>query len=110
MEEVLVTTCIPDDNRKKYQIVIEEFDKYFKVKKNVIYEHACFNRCSRLPEESVDQFITEFHSLADSCKFRTMKEKLIRDHLVVGIRNLALSERLQLEPDLTLDKAKQLIR
>ena len=35
-----------------------------------------------------------------------MKDELIRDRLVVGIRDLALSERLQLEPDLTLDKAK----
>ena len=39
-----------------------------------------------------------------------MKDELIRDCLVVRIRDLALSERLQLEPDLTLDKAKQLIR
>ena len=39
-----------------------------------------------------------------------MKDELIRDRLVVGIQDLALSERLQLEPDLTLDKAKQLIR
>ena len=38
-----------------------------------------------------------------------MKEELIHDRLVVGIRDLALSERLQLEPDLTLDKMKRLI-
>ena len=91
-EEVLATTLISDDNKKKYQKVIEEFDKYFKVKKNVIYERARFNRRSQLPEESVDRFITEVHSLADSCEFGTMKEELIRDHLVVGIRDLALSE------------------
>ena len=39
-----------------------------------------------------------------------MKEELIRDRLVVGIRDLALSERLQMEAELTLDKAKRLIR
>ena len=38
-----------------------------------------------------------------------MKDELIRDRLVVGIRDSALSERLQLEPELTLDKAKKLI-
>ena len=38
-----------------------------------------------------------------------MKEELIRDRLVVGIRNYALSERLQIEAELTLDKAKRLI-
>jgi len=39
-----------------------------------------------------------------------MKEELIRDRLVVGIRDLSLSECLQLELDLTLDKTKRLIR
>ena len=76
----------------------------------MIYECTRFNRCSQLPEESVDRFITEVHLLQDSCEFGTMKEELIHDHLVVGIRDLALSEQLHLEPDLTLDKAKQLIR
>ena len=57
----------------------------------------------------MDRFIAEIHSLADSCEFGPMKE-LIRDRLVVGIRDLALSECLRLEPDLTLHKAKQLIR
>lgn len=39
-----------------------------------------------------------------------MKDQLIRDRLVVGIRDGALSERLQLESDLTLDNAMKLIR
>ena len=36
-----------------------------------------------------------------------MKEELIRDRLVVGIRNATLSERLQLDTDLTLEKVKK---
>jgi len=39
-----------------------------------------------------------------------MKHQLICDRLVVGIRDSLLSECLQLEADLTLDKAKKLIR
>ena len=39
-----------------------------------------------------------------------MKEELVRDRLVVGIRDHALSEHLQMEAELTLDKAKRLIR
>ena len=39
-----------------------------------------------------------------------MKEELIRDRLVVRIRDLALLEWLQMEVELTLDKAKRLIR
>ena len=62
------------DYPKKYQKDIEEFDKYFKMKKNVIYERACFNRHNQLPEESVDRFIKKIHSLADSCKFGAIEK------------------------------------
>ena len=108
--EVLDTTRISAEDRNKYKNVVEEFDKYFKVKRNVIYERAWFNQRNQLPDEPADHFITEVHKLADNCEFGSMKEELVRDRLVVGIRDLALSERLQLESDLTLDKAKKLIR
>ena len=39
-EEVLDTTSISEDDKKKYENVIDEFDKYFDVKKNVMYECA----------------------------------------------------------------------
>ena len=76
---------ISDKNKKKYQKVIEEFDRYFKVKNNMIYECLRFNRCSQLSEESVNQFITEVHLLIASCEFGAMKEELIGDCLVVDI-------------------------
>ena len=108
-EDVLDTTRISAEN-KKYSRVVEEFDNYFKVRKNIIYERARFNKRNQLPNKPVEQFITEVHRLGDSCEFGEMKEDLIRDRLVVGIREHSLSERLQMEPDLTLDKAKWLIR
>ena len=109
-EEVLDTTRISEDNKKKYEKVIDEFDKYFKVKKNVIYERARFNQRIQLLDELEDHFITEIHRSADSCELGEMKDQLIRDHLVVGIRDGVLSECLQLESDLTLDNAMKLIR
>ena len=76
----------------------------------MIYERPRFNQRYQLLDESADHFITEIHRLADNCEFGDMKDLLIRDRLVVGIRDGALSERLQLESDLTLNKAKTLIR
>ena len=40
-EDVLDTTCISVENKKKYSKVI---DNHFKVRKNVIYECAQFNK------------------------------------------------------------------
>ena len=39
-----------------------------------------------------------------------MKEELIRDKLVVGIKDTVLTKCLQLDPDLTLEKAKKEVR
>ena len=79
------------------------------MRRNVIYERAQFNQQNQFSDEPADRFITEVHKLAENCEFGPMKEELIRDRLVVRIRDLSLSERLQLEPDLTLDKTKRLI-
>ena len=109
-EEVLDTTRISADNRKQYAKVIDKFDNYFKVKKNVIYKRARFNQRSQLMDESADHFLTEIHRLAENCEFGKMNDQLICDCLVIGIRDSALSEFLQLEANLTLDKAKKLIQ
>ena len=39
-----------------------------------------------------------------------LKAKLIKDRLVVGIRDAALSQKLQLNPLLTLEKAQKSVR
>ena len=61
-------------------------------------------------EESVKQFITSVYSLADNCEYGNTKEELIRDRLVVGIKDVTLSESLQMDEALTLDKAKKKVR
>ena len=46
----------------------------------------------------------------EDCEYGALKDQMVRDRLVVGLRDLALSQRLQMEPDLTLEKAKTLSR
>jgi len=60
------------DDKKKYDKIIDEFDKYFNVKKNAIYKHVCFNQRSQLTGESAGYFITEIHRLVENCEFRNM--------------------------------------
>ena len=107
---VLVSTGITDEERKSYKKVVEKLDEYFHVRHNVIFERARFNRRDQLEGESGDQYITELYYLAERCSYGQLTSEMIRDRLVVGIRDLALSEKLQLNPDLTLEKAKTMIR
>ena len=43
-EDVLTSTEISDDERKRYDAVMSKFDGFFKVRKNLIFERARFNQ------------------------------------------------------------------
>ena len=109
-EDTLASTGISGEDRKRLAAVIAKFDAFFQVRKNVIFERARFNQRNQEAGESAEQFITSLYSLADNCAYGDLKDDLIRDRIVVGIRDKALSERLQLDPELTLEKAKQIVR
>jgi hypothetical protein len=55
-------------------------------------------------------FITALHTLSEHCGYGDMRDQLIRDFIVVGIRDDKLSEKMQLDPDLTLEKAISLAK
>ena len=71
----------------------------------MIYERARFNR--RVQKgEMAEQYIAALYNLANNCNFRDFKEEMISDRLVAGIRDGALSQRLQTDENLMLEKAK----
>ena len=93
-----------------YQQVMDKFEMFFSVRKNIIFERARFNRHSQASGETAEQCIISLYKLAEDCNYGELKPEMIRDRLVVGIRDTNLSERLQLDPQLTLEKAKKAIR
>ena len=109
-ESVLASTHITSEERQKYETVVAKLNGYFKIRKNVIFERARFNCRNQLPEESAEEYITILYSLVENCEYGDLTSQMFRDRLVVGIRNTALSERLQVDSTLTLDKAMQMVR
>ena len=95
-EDVLTSTGITSQERAKYDKVLEKFDNFFQVRKNVIFERARFKQRNQGEGETVDEFIAALHNLADNCPYGALKLELIRDRLVVGIRDSSLSQRLYL--------------
>lgn len=53
----------------------------------------------------MDTFITDLYCLSEYCKFGTLREELIRDRIVIGMQNVKLSEKLQMDSGLTLEAA-----
>ncbi|XP_075548608.1 uncharacterized protein LOC142582583 [Dermacentor variabilis] len=102
--EVFATFELTDNEAKSYDVIKQKFDSHFVKERNIVYESTCFHRRQQRAEESVDQFATALHVLADHCDFGDMK-RLIRDRFVVGLRDVQLSEALQMDPPLTLATA-----
>ena len=99
-DDILRSFHLSTEDAKKYETVKQGFQNYFIKKQNVIYERTKFNLRVQRPDESVDSFITDLHSLAEFCKYGNLRDKLIRDRIVVGLRDKKLSEKLQMDYEL----------
>ena len=104
-DDIVVSFGLTTAEGKQYNTVKAKFESHFVVKNNVIFERAKFNLRSQKDNESVDSFITDLYCLAQYCEFRTLRDDLIRDRIVVGLKDKKVSEKLQLDPNLALEKA-----
>ena len=84
--------------------MLNKFNNHFVLKKNTIFERDQFNKQIHLDSESVNTFLTALYTLAEHCECGALHDELIRDRIVVRIRDKNLSEKLQLDTDLTLTK------
>ena len=91
-----------DEQRKDIDYVIEKLEKHCIGKTNETYERYVFNQRIQEPNESVNSFVTALKTLAQTCNFGSLEESLIRDKIVIGIRDVAARKRLLEKSDLTL--------
>ena len=108
-DEILRSFRLSMEDAKVYDTVKAKFDGHFVKRRNVIYERAKFN-LRQEPGESVDSFITSLYGLAEHCGYSRLHDEMIRDRIVVGLRDARLSEKLQLDAELSLDKAVAQVR
>lgn len=67
---------------KVYTKVLDAFEAYFIVKKNVINERAIFNRRIQNEGESIADFITALHTVHQTCEYGSLQEAILRDRIV----------------------------
>ena len=77
---------------------------------NVIYERYLFNTRVQQPNESVDSFYASLLSMSKTCSFDNLADSLIRDRLVVGLRDSGVRKKLLYENDLTLKRTLEIAR
>ena len=58
----------------------------------------------------VKDFIYSVHALAQYCLYDNLHDEMVQNWIIVGIHDAVLSQKLQMDPDLTLEKATKLVR
>ena len=109
-EDILKSFSLSAEDAKKYDAVTKRFEGHFVKRRNTIYERARFNLRRQQPEESVDSFITALYTLVEHCGYSDLRDEMIRDRIVVGLRDARLSEKLQLKANLKLEDAIKQVR
>ncbi|KAJ8881525.1 hypothetical protein PR048_018007 [Dryococelus australis] len=97
-------------DRQDYEKVLKAFADYCNPVKNIVVKRFKFH--SRLQEEgeSFKTFLTDLKKLIKSCEFKEQADSVVRDRIVLGIRDKGLQKHLLREPDLTLTKAIEVCR
>ena len=95
----------PSENPDKVSSIISKFDQYFTGDINETYERFKFNQRQQATSENFDTYLTELRNMRKTCNFcECLSDSLLRDRIVLGIRDDGARKRLLQERSLDLKK------
>ena len=90
--------------------VLKKLEAYCIVETNETYERYVFNKRDQQQGESFDSYLTALRSLIKTCNFGILQDNLLRDRVVLGIRENSTRKKLLAESKLTLEKCISICR
>ncbi|UYV82346.1 K02A2.6-like, partial [Cordylochernes scorpioides] len=107
---VFLNLDLKEDEKNSLPKIIEALDNHFTPQKNVIYERYIFNTSNQEENEGIDSYTNRLRGLASSCEYDILTEELIRDRIVLGIKDNRVRKKLLMEPKLNLSLAIDICR
>src|ERR1043165_4868835 len=83
-----------EKDRSDIEKVIEAFERHCVGEVNVTYERYVFNRRMQDVGETFDSFMSDLRRLIKSCEYGALDESILRDRIVIGIRDDATRRKL----------------
>ena len=107
--DILDGLC-PTEESPDMAHILATFEEYCVGKPNETYERYKFNTRNQQTTEHIDAYLSALRKLAKTCNYSTLEESLLRDRIVLGIKNDSVRKRLLQEPDLNLSQAVSAVR
>lgn len=82
--------------------VIKAMEEFCVGQTNEIYERFTFNKRDQEPNETIDAYVAMLQTLARTCKYEALEDEMIRDQIVLGIRDNSTCKKLLQEKKLDL--------
>ena len=91
------------DDASTLNDIISAFDEHFIGQTNETYERYVFNKRDQKEGEQFEEYLSALRTLRKTCNFcEHMKDSLLRDRLILGIKDNDTRQRLLQESNLTL--------
>jgi len=90
--------------------LIEAFDRHCIGELNEVYERYIFNKRQQEQNENFDTFLGDLQRLVKTCQYGDVEDSIIRDRIVLGIRDDATRKKLLRTRQLNLVKAIDICR
>lgn len=102
---------LSDENRRKLSEIIKQLDNFAIGETNETYERYVFNSRDQKEGESIDDYVGELRTLAQTCNFCTcLHDTLICDRIVLGLGDGGTRKRLLRQGKLTLQKCIEIAK
>ena len=98
------------EDKKDISKVLQKMSDFCKGITNETYERYLFNVRGQGAGESIDDFYGALLHLSKNCNFGELRNSLIRDRIIVGVKDVAVRKRLLQKQDLTLEVCMQISR
>ncbi|KAK1122730.1 hypothetical protein K0M31_020486 [Melipona bicolor] len=80
--------------RDDMNILLAKLDKHFCHQKNEVIERYNFFNSNKKPDESIEDYIVDLKNKAKYCNFGNKTEGLIRDKIIIELKNKQLRKKL----------------
>ena len=101
---------VEEADKTDIDVVLSKMSEFCKGVVNETYERYLFNTRSQAANEGIDVYYAALLRIAENCKFGDLEQSLVKDRIVVGVRDPALRKRLLYEKKLTLQKCLEMAR
>ena len=111
--KILVTNPVIDES-KDLEVIMARFEVHCCPRKNVTFERYIFHTRKQMEAEPAEVYVAELRKKAVSCEFGELRDSLIMDQLILGVRNEDLRTCLLREggstKGMTLERAMEACR